>query len=361
MGLRVANSMSPLRILAVTNMLPTPSAPNSGRFVEQQIKALRRTSLDVDVLLINRMQKGMGVYASLPTMLRKAINQNNPHLIHVMYGGIMSWITSVVIQDRPVVATFHGSDLLGQPFERPLRRALSASGVLASRQAARKCDGVVLVAEHLAERLPKDIPSSRMRVIPCGIDLDMFKPLDQKHCRERLGWDQDDFHVIFQATGDPVKRPELAAAAIDRLRELGTKVELHYLRGIEYEQVPVWLNASDALLVTSRHEGSPTIVKEALACNLPIVSVPVGDIPRMIQRVEGCYLSVPDAMELALRLQRIRMRPGPIEGRVMICNITADHCADRLMQFYEQVLARRRGEDESDQLSFPAGGCGQIC
>lgn len=332
------NSLLPLRILAITNILPAPDAPHLGRFVEQQIKALQRTGLELDVLYLNRRVEGMRTYASLPAMLKKAVDRFKPHLIHVMYGGIMSRIVTGVIRDLPVMVTFHGSDLLGQPFERPLRRLFAASGVIASRQAAQKCDGIVVVAEHLLERLPQNIPRSRIQVIPCGIDLELFKPLDRKHCREQLGWDQDAFHVLFQATGDPVKRPELASAAVERLRESGVKIELHYLRGVEYDQVPVWLNASDALLVTSHHEGSPTIVKESLACNLPIVSVPVGDIPRMIQGVEGCYLSPPDALELAASLQKVRMYTARIAGGARAHDISADHCAGRLVQFYKQVV-----------------------
>lgn len=335
--------MSAPRTLAVTNMLPTADSPNAGRFIEQQIKALRRAGLELEVLLVNRMEVGMRAYMSLPTMLRKAVDQFKPNLVHVMYGGITPWLTSHVIRDYPLVVTYHGSDLLGQPFERPLRRFLSACGVLASKQAARRCDGIVVVAEHLMERLPKEIPNSRIQIIPCGIDLDLFKPLDRKHCREQLGWDQDAFHVVFQATGDPVKRPELAAAGIESLRALGGKVELHYLRGIEYEQVPVWLNAGDVLLVTSHHEGSPTIVKEALACNLPIVSVPVGDIPRMIQGVEGCHLSAPDATELASRLQRVRMHPARVAGRATLHCVSADYSVQRLIEFYEQVLWNKKG------------------
>lgn len=121
------------------------------------------------------------------------------------------------------------------------------------------------MAEHLLKSLPENIPSSRIQIILCGIDLDLFKPIDRALCRERLGWTQDAFHVRFQDTGDPFKRPELAQVAVERLRALGVNAELHHLRGVSYDQVPIWLNASDVLLVTSHHEGSPTIVKEALA------------------------------------------------------------------------------------------------
>ncbi len=333
----MANRTSRPRILAVTNMLPTPDDPHAGRFIEQQIKTLRRMGIEVEVLLVNR-KAGMGVYFSLPALLREVVDRFNPDLVHVMYGGIMAWIVPHVVRDRPVMVTFHGSDLLGQPFERPLRRLLSACGVLASKQGARLCDGIVAVAEHLVERLPKSIPASQVEVIPCGIDMDIFRPLDRASCRKKLGWAEDTFHVLFQLTADPVKRSELAAAAVKQLKELGVKAELHYLRGVEYERVPIWLNASDVLLLTSRHEGSPTIVKEALACNLPIVSVRVGDVPKRIGGLKGCYLSAPDSMELALNLQAVRIHPVEIAGRAAASSVSTESCTQCLIEFYEQVL-----------------------
>jgi glycosyl transferase family 4 len=144
-----------VRIFAVTNMLPSQDDPHQGPFIQQQIEALRRIGLDVEVLLVNRREKGMRAYAALPAMLRKAVAWFKPDLVHVMDGGIMSRLVSHVIRNRPVVVTFHGSNLLGQPFERPLRRLFSACGASASRQAARRCDGIVVVAEHLLKRFWK--------------------------------------------------------------------------------------------------------------------------------------------------------------------------------------------------------------
>jgi glycosyltransferase involved in cell wall biosynthesis len=217
----------------------------------------------------------------------------------------------------------------------------SACGVIASQQAAKRCDGVVAVAEHLLTCLPKTISSSRIQIIPCGIDLNLFRPIDRAVCCERLGWAQGVFHILFQNTGDPVKRPELASAAVERLISMGVKAELHHLRGVPYDQVPIWLNASSALLVTSYHEGSPTIVKEALACNLPIVSVGVGDIPQRIQGIDGCYLSGADPMELASNLHRVYMKAARIDARERIYAVSGEHSARRLSEFYNQILSKQ--------------------
>ena len=336
-----AREVHRVRVLAVTNMFPAPDFPHEGRFIQQQIEALRRNRLDVEVLLVNRRAKGMSVYSALPGMLWKTVAQFEPDLVHVMYGGIMSQLVAYVVRDRPVVVTFHGSDLLGQPFERPVRRFLSAWGVFASRKAAKRCRGVVAVAEHLLKYLPKNVPRSHVRVIPCGIDLDLFQPIDRGLCRERLGWTHDAFHILFQNTGDQVKRPQLASAAVERLKGLGVKAAIHHLRDVSYDQVPIWLNASDVLLVTSHHEGSPSIVKEALACNLPIVSVAVGDISQRIERINGCHLSAPNPVDLAAKLQLVHKNPCRIDAVEELESVSVDFCARQLSAFYKEIVGRK--------------------
>lgn len=334
----VCGQAGTLRVLAVTNMLPAPNSPHAGRFVQQQIEGLRRTGVDVKVVFIDRLRDGMRSYADLPSRLSKAVAEFEPDLVHVMYGGIMARIAAHVVTDRPMVVSFHGSDLLGQPFERASRRFLAACGVLASQQTAKRCSGVILVAEHLRRSLPLHGQKANVRVIPCGIDLDIFKPKDRDQCCELLGWKKEAFHILFQNTGDPVKRPALAYASLDCLRKSGVDAEIHELRGVNYDQVPVWLNASDALLVTSFHEGSPTIVKEALACNLPIVSVEVGDVPHRIGQIEGCYLAESNPATLAKKLLAVRMDSKRIKAESAVRQLSIDHCAHLLTKFYREVL-----------------------
>lgn len=334
-----------VRVLAVTNMYPASDTPHAGRFVQQQIEGLRRIGVEVEVLFVDRVRKGMRVYAELPALVTESIAKFQPDLVHVMYGGIMARIVAQVVTDRPVVVSFHGSDLLGQPFERLSRRIFAACGVLASKQAARRCSGVVLVAEHLRHSLPENGQSLVVRVIPCGIDPEIFHPLKRDYCCEELGWRKEAFHILFQNTGDPVKRPELAYAALECLKnELGIDAEIHQLRGVKYEQVPVWLSACDALLVTSFHEGSPTIVKEALACNLPIVSVPVGDVPQRIEGIRGCYIAEPTPSDLAVKLQKVYMHPQRIKAEDAISSLSIVHCARELVNFYYELLQTHEAE-----------------
>ena len=116
------------------------------------------------------------------------------------------------------------------------------------------------------------------------------------------------------------------------------------LSGVSNDKVPVWLNASDVLLVTSKHEGSPTVVKEALASGLPIVSVPVGDIPERIAGVAGCYLAEPDPDDLAEKLDFVYQRRERLDCRDKLQKLSCGAVAATIEEFYGEVLRRRGSE-----------------
>ena len=147
--------------------------------------------------------------------------------------------------------------------------------------------------------------------------------------------------VAASSNGDPVKRPGLARAAVAEALARGLPAELHFLSGVPNSEVPIWLSASDALLLTSLHEGSPTVVKEALACGLPIVSVNVGDVAERIETIEGCYLAEPDAGSLADKLCLVRHRRSRLDCRPRLKAISAFNIAQRLKTFYELVAANQ--------------------
>jgi len=257
----------------------------------------------------------------------------------VMYGGVMA--DQIVRRNhlRPVVVTFHGSDLLGENLSGWLRKGISHYGVYCSRRAARAAEGVIVVARHLAKAFNSTADANKIRVIPCGIDLERFKPLDPLACKRQLGWEASRFHVLFASSnGDPVKRPWLANAAVAQLNGPGPSVQFHYLRGVPNADVPVWLSASDVLLLTSVHEGSPTIVKEALACDLPVVSVNVGDVAERIEGIEGCYLAQPDPADLAEKLCRVRQDGKRLNCRARLEELSIVSVAHKLKRCYEETI-----------------------
>jgi glycosyltransferase involved in cell wall biosynthesis len=241
------------------------------------------------------------------------------------------------------VVTYHGSDLLGENLSGWRRKIISRYGVRCSRRAAQKADGVVVVARRLAGALNGAVGADKVRVIPCGIDLTRFKPTDSSACKQQLGWDPKSFHVLFASSnGDPVKRPWLAKAAVEKCKPLGCSAEIHFVSAIPTAEMPLWLNASDALLLTSLHEGSPTIVKEALACDLPVVSVDVGDVAERIENVDGCHLAAADPEALADKLRMVWQRGKRLDcgsRREAFSILTA---AQKLKRLYEEITRARK-------------------
>jgi glycosyltransferase involved in cell wall biosynthesis len=328
-----------VKILAVTNIYPTRERPGNGVFIEQQVKSLLSRGLDVRVLFVDRRTEGPSIYYRIGAMLQRELAEFAPDVVHVMYGGVMA---DQVTKQRglPTLVTFHGSDLLGENLSGLARKLISHYGVFCSRKAARRANGVIVVARHLLKALGRGIDSTKIKVIPCGIDLERFKPLDRTVCQRRLGWDAEAFHVLFATSaGDPVKRPELARAAIDLLSRKYRQINFHVLSGISNTEVPHWLNAADALLLTSKHEGSPTIVKEALACGLPVVSVNVGDVAERIEGVDGCHLAEAEPAALACKLELVFQRRQRIDCGEKLHDLSCDAIAGKLEDFYEEIVA----------------------
>jgi glycosyltransferase involved in cell wall biosynthesis len=351
-----------MRVLAVTNMYPSVSAPAEGSFVEQQVTGLRQIGLDVDVLHVDRSGSGAAAYFDVGRSVRERIKVFRPDLVHVMYGGVMPEIVTRAVRDLPVIVSFCGSDLLGENLHF-LRKLMATYGVLASRRAAKRAAGVVVKSRNLEAALPHNVDRRRVRVVPNGIDLNRFTPLDRTECRHSLGWSESAFHVLFASnSGSPVKRPWLAAASVEAAKELGVPAELHLLHNVVPADVPRWLNASNVVLLTSLHEGSPNIIKEALACDVPVVSVDVGDVAERVAGIEGCYIARPDPRSLADCLAKAYIGPVRIQGRGPIEKMSLEGTATRLRIFYEEILenqryaspsgARRR--DESTATTAPA-------
>lgn len=329
-----------VRVLAVTNMYPTAKDPTLGTFVEQQIKGLREIGLEVEVMYVNRAEKGTIVYPKLYWDILHQAKSWRPDIVHVMYGGVMADIVTHAIQTTPVVVSFCGTDLLGEHLSGTLRKWISRWSVVSSYRAARLAQGIVVKSKNLFDALPADIARSKVRVVPNGIDLDRFKPLSKESSQKKLGWSPNRFHVLFPFNqGDSRKRPWLGESAVNLLRSRNIKAELHQLRGVPHTEVPIWLNASDVILLTSLHEGSPNVIKEALACNVPIVSVDVGDVRERIKSIDGCYLASPDPRDLAVKLFAVSNGPNRVKGRVNVQDLSLKNVALSLRELYLQVTS----------------------
>ncbi len=252
-----------MRVLLVTNMYPTPDRPAAGVFVAEQVASLERLGVRFDVLFIDGRRSTLNYAWGVPRLWAR-LRKERYDLIHAHYA--FSGLIARLQWRLPLVVTHHGIEVL------------TGWTVPLCRLASRWADQVIVVSRAMAQALAP-LPS---HVIPCGVDLELFRPGDRATARAQLGLDPERPLVLFAGDLRPEKRYPLAQAAVARLREMGVDAELITLTGQPHDRVPLYMQACDALILTSTHEGSPMVVKEAMACNLPVVSVAVGDVAEVI-------------------------------------------------------------------------------
>ncbi|MDQ6891359.1 MAG: glycosyltransferase [Acidobacteriota bacterium] len=360
--------MGALRVLAVTNMYPTESRPDVGTFVHQQIEGLKRLGLEVEVLHMTRSHAASNAkagpfliaarrsYWGARLKVQRRIDAVSPDIVHSMYGGVMAEIVTRASGRLPVVVSFCGSDLLGEPASTIVRRVAIRLGVWASHVAASRADAIIVKSQNLRDALGRHIDSRRVWTIANGVDMERFRPMSQSSCREKLGWRPDVAHVLFPSfAGHPRKRFPLARAAVDLLRASGIDIELHELQMVQHEDIPTWLNASDCVILTSVNEGSPNIVKEALACDRPVVSVDVGDVRERLEGIPGCFVTDATPEDLSEKLRRVlESSARRVDGRVRVHDLALERVAERLLDVYRTVLEDFQ-PSEHQRFLAPAG------
>jgi len=289
---------------------------NSGKiapFIVEQAESLVQLGHEVEYFAIQG--KGIKGYLKNYNLLRKKITEFKPDIIHAHYG--LSGLLANLQRRIPVVTTYHGSDINNDKVFRlsKLSIQLSAFNVFVSERNMEKVQRLTRTQTPLASPLKKG--RGRNILIPCGVDVDLFVPMKKDEARMKLGLDGDMKYVLFAGAFDnKVKNAALAQEAVSLL----TDVQLLELKGYSRAEVVLLMNAVDAVLMTSFTEGSPQFIKEAMACNCPVVSVAVGDVPELIAATEGCFICSYEADDIAAKLQRVFDAGKRTHGREVINN-----------------------------------------
>jgi glycosyltransferase involved in cell wall biosynthesis len=319
-------------------------------WLQLQIGSLRRAGLTVDAFVVHRAQRAK--YARAIPRLRAALAQSRYDVVHAHYG--YAGIVAALQSRAPSVVTFHGDDLLGTPDDGGHATPWSRLWVQIHRRMARHVDAVIAVSDEMARILDRD----DVHVIPCGVDTDLFIPRDRDQARRRLGWDSARRYVLFAANpAFPRKCFPVARAAVDWInRGRPDPVELVCTHSqpravVPYEEVPWYMAAADALVVTAYWEGGPVVVKEALACNLPIVSADVGDVRAMIGDTRDCHIVPRDPAAVAAALAAVIDPPRRTNGRACAELVSLPRIAERLIAVYESVARARQAGAISHQPS----------
>jgi len=324
-----------MRVLMVTPQLPRPGRPGTLAPTVRQIESIRALGIDVQVLEV-RGVKRLKYLQRLPDLRSLAASVD---LIHAHFG-YCGWLARSQ-RSTPIVVSFMGDDLLGTPDGSGRISAFSRCVVRADCWLARAVDAVIVKSADMA----RIIAPVRAHVIPNGVDLNMFRPIDRAAARARLGLADHKRYVLFPGWPEqPRKGFPLARAVVEETSRRFETVELLPLGRVEADAVPLYMNACDAMVLTSYLEGSPNVVKEAMACNLPIVSVPVGDVSELLDGVDGCAVCPRDVGELSAALAKVLRRREPTNGRTTVEKKQLDlvSVARRVVDVYSDVLAAKR-------------------
>lgn len=188
--------------------------------------------------------------------------------------------------------------------------------------------------------------------MPNGVDIGWFKPIDRNDCRAKLGWKMETKVILFNGSHDgnqAVKNLPLAKTTVNIVKKVVSEIRLHVMSSATREQVRLMLNAADCLLVTSLHEGSPNIVKEAMACNLPVVSVPCGDVIERLSTTRRGAICAYDPATLAEALHEVFKAGQRSNGREQLLaqGLTTVKVAERLIQIYHLAQQKYSSRPEN--------------
>lgn len=318
-------SRSGSSILAV---IPGDGQGSSFVFARREVHSLRSRANCVETFYFDTSKSPLTFLRSCRD-LRRAVRRLRPDVVHVHYG-TMTALGCALVVDRPLVVTFRGSDLNPEPGFGWLRTRV---GVLCSQLAALRCTKIVCVSRQLASRLwwRRD----RITILPTGVDLRVFRPMDRAQARGLLGWDPNEPVLLFNAGHAPVvKGFDLAQEVAARVLR-NRRIRFEVMRGdVLPERVPLLMNAADCLLVTSRSEGSPTVVREALACALPVVSVDVGDVREQLVGIQPSRIVSRNPDEIATTVLEILAKPTRSNGPTAARGISDQHIAEQLVALY---------------------------
>jgi glycosyltransferase involved in cell wall biosynthesis len=311
-----------VRVLIVTHMWPTEARPEHGAFVRDQVEALQREQ-GVEVEL-RKFTPGTASYLRAAWRLRGVARAGRFDIVHAHYG-LSGW-SALAARGRSLVVTFHGTDLRHRivgPLSRLVARAASLPATVSASLARESLAGAGV--------------RRRVAVLPCGVDVNRFREQDRRDARARVGLDRDGSYLLFPADpGRAVKRYDRALAIAGG----APGVELLTLGSVPPSEVPTWVNAANAVLVPSEREGFGLAALEALACNVPVLSTPVGVAPVVLAGVPGA-LCAPFDREAWLEAVRPHLdEPDPrIDGRPRAELFSTDRMARRLVAAYRGLTA----------------------
>lgn len=270
--------------------------------------------------------KGKGIigYLSNVSRLRKFLRDNSFDIVHAHYS-LTAFVASLAMA-RPLIVSLMGSDV---------KKGFIYRMIIQFFAFCFSWKTIIVKSEDMKASLKID----RAKVIPNGVDMNRFCESDSNECKKELGWNTNMKHILFPANiARPEKNYKLLKQAVDKLGD--KNIEVHWFNKVPNEETPLWYNAADVVVMTSLWEGSPNAIKEAMACNRPIVSTIVGNVEWLLGETKGCYFTDYSANNCAEKIRTALSFKGRTNGRQRIIDLGLGHdmVAKQLISIYNDVL-----------------------
>jgi len=314
-----------MKILHITNNFPTLNFPIFGIFIKEQIESLNRLGAENEVFFINSREEGKGAYLRAIWKLRRLLKQNRYDIIHChhSFSGVIFLLSGRWVHTRRLLS--YQSDPRNE------------GGRILFRILYIFFDRIIL------KNNPKEEELLRLVYLPNGVNTSFFVPMDKNQCKEKLGLDRSKRYILFMDSYNrrPCKRIDRYSRTLSilRLKYQYNDLEPLVLTNTARNLIPAYINASDLHLLTSDFEGSPNSIKECMACNIPVVSTPVGNVSDMLSDVEGSHVAKSFSPEELAELSDRSLRAGEINSRASLAakGLDIETVALRLLDLYNMI------------------------
>ena len=324
-----------MKILHIVNVRHgDTSAPP---FVKAQIDSLQKAGQNIYVLTIKGNHPKWKYLKALVEM-RNLISKERFDIIHAHFS--YSGVVAVLQRKSPVIISFMGTDLFGSRNDDGTLKVRGYLDNWLSKLLQFFVDGIIIKSKCMEKELLK---KEKYIVLPNGVDFGLFKEIPRDLARKKLGLEPKKKFILFAGNDKSQnKRLHVIKEAVDLLKIEDNRIELLVANGYDHEIIPCFMNAANVLVLASIKEGSPNVIKEAMACNLPIVATDVGDIKEMVSGVSGCKIVEPDKNSIAQEVREILALGRRTEGRKKIEHLNIVCIAEKLIDFYRQVIISKK-------------------
>jgi teichuronic acid biosynthesis glycosyltransferase TuaC len=310
------------------------SSSGINPIIRKQGESLIKSGLNL--IFFGVSGKGLKAYLMAAIQLRRRLRQEKFDVIHAHYALCM-YVAWFARRKEKLVVSFMGTDIIGG---NDIEGNFTFAGKVLSKIhvlfAKRFCEKVIVKSSGMAKIFGEH--HRKLRVIPNGVDIQLFEPISKEEARNKIGWDSSKKYIIFVSNPErPEKNFNLAQAGVELLND--PSIVLVPVFKKEMGTLKYYYSAADVVIMTSFHEGSPNVVKESMSCNCNLVCTDVGDVKEYFSGLENCWITSWDATDVAEKIKLALLRKSSENNSrdfLISIGLTEDQVASRIRNIYNQ-------------------------